>query len=156
MPEDESPRAGTTVLAAGLAALSVATSAATIGLAVANRSHLPDIDAADPIAIVLPLGFAAVGGLIAARRPHNPIGWLFLATAIFSGLQGVGDQYVRFALLTHPGYLPGSVWVLWAASSSTPLLFPSGIVAITLLVQHGDQVCVVVVHLNIALPYQPE
>ena len=134
MPEDESPRSGTTVLAACLAALAVATSAATIGLAVANRRHLPDIDAADPIAIVLPLGFAAVGGLIGARRPHNPIGWLFLATAIFSGLQGVGDQYVRFALLTHPGSLPGPVWVLWAASSSTPLLFPSGIVAITLLV----------------------
>jgi hypothetical protein len=134
MPEDESPRPGTTVLAAGLAALAVATSAATIGLAIANRRHLPNLDAADPIAIVLPLGFAAVGGLIAARRPHNPIGWLFLAIAIFSGLEGVGDQYVRFALLTHPGSLPGSVWVLWATSSSIPLLFPSGIVAITLLV----------------------
>jgi signal transduction histidine kinase len=133
MPEIESPRSGTTVLAAGLAALAVATSAATIGLAVANRSHVPDLDAADPIAIVLPLGFAAVGGLIAARRPHNPIGWLFLAIAIFSGLDGVGDQYVRYALLTHPGSLPGAVWVLWATGSSTPLLFPSGIVAVTLL-----------------------
>jgi signal transduction histidine kinase len=133
MPEKQSPRPGTTVLAAGLAALAVATSAASIGLAIANRRHLPNLDAADPIAIVLPLGFAAVGGLIAARRPHNPIGWLFLAIAIFSGMEGVGDQYVRFALLTHPGSLPGSVWVLWATGSSTPLLFPSGIVAITLL-----------------------
>src|SRR4029077_9565732 len=99
-----------------------------------NRSHIPNLDAADPIAIVLPLGYAAVGGLIAARPPHNPIGWLFLAIGIISGLQGVGDQYVRFALLTHPGSLPGSVWVLWASGASTPLLFPSGIVAITLLV----------------------
>jgi hypothetical protein len=121
------------VLAASLAALAVASSAATIGLAVANRSHVPDLDAADPIAIVLPLGFAAVGGLIAARRPHNPIGWLFLAIAILSGVEGVGDQYVRYALLTHPGSLPGAVWVLWAINSSTPLLFPSGIVPITLL-----------------------
>jgi signal transduction histidine kinase len=134
MPEDESPRPGTTVLAAGLAALAVAASAATIGLAVANRGSLPNLGAADPIAIVLPFGFAAVGGLVAARRPHNPIGWLFLAIAILSGLEGVGDQYVRFATLTHPGSPPGAVWVLWATSSSTPLLFPSGIVAITLLV----------------------
>jgi hypothetical protein len=134
MPEDESPRPGTTALAAGLAALAVATSAATLGLAVANRGSLLNLGAADPIAIVLPFGFAAVGGLVAARRPHNPIGWLFLAIAILSGLEGVGDQYVRFATLTHPGSLPGAVWVLWATGSSTPLLFPSGVVAITLLV----------------------
>jgi signal transduction histidine kinase len=137
MPGDESPHSGTSMLAAGLAAFAVATSAATIGLDIANRSHLPNLDAADPIAVVLPLGFAAVGGLIAARRPHNPIGWLFLAIAIFSGLEGVGDQYVRYALLTHPGSLPGAVWVLWAAGSSTPLLFPAGIVPITLLLLPG-------------------
>jgi signal transduction histidine kinase len=133
MQEDESSGRGSTALAVCLAALAVATSAATIVLAVANRRHLPDLDAADPIAIILPLGFAAVGGLVAARRRHNPIGWLFLAIALFTGLQGVGDQYVRYAVLTHPGSLPGAIWVLWATGSSTPLLFPSGIVAVTLL-----------------------
>jgi signal transduction histidine kinase len=134
MPEDESPHPATTALAAGLAAVAVATSAATIGLAIANRRYLPSLDAADPIAVVLPLGFAAVGGLIASRRPRNPIGWLFLAIATFSGLEGVGDQYVRYALLTHPGSLPGAVWVLWATVTASPLLFPAGIVPITLLV----------------------
>jgi signal transduction histidine kinase len=137
MPEEQKPHSGTTMLAIGLAAFAVATSAATIGLDIANLGHLPNLDAADPIAIVLPVGFAAVGGLIAARRPHNPVGWLFLAIAIFSGLEGVGDQYVRYALLTHPGSLPGAVWVLWAVGSSIPLLFPAGIVPITLLLLPG-------------------
>jgi signal transduction histidine kinase len=137
MPEEESPHSGTTMLAAGLAAFAVATSAATVGLAIANRSHIPNLGAADPIAVVLPLGYAAVGGLIAARRPHNPIGWLFLTIAIFSGLEGVGDQYARYALLTHPGSLPGAVWVLWAIGSATPLQFPAGIVPITLLLLPG-------------------
>jgi len=133
MPADRSPNRGTTVLAIGLAAVAVAGSAATITLAIANRRHLANLDAADPIAIVIPLGFAAVGGLIAARRPQNPIGWLFLAIAILSGLQGVGDQYVRYAVLTHPGSLPGAEWVLWATNVSTPLLFPTGVVGMTML-----------------------
>jgi signal transduction histidine kinase len=133
MPADRSPHRGTTVLAIGLAAVALAGSAATIALAIANRRHLANLDAADPIAIVVPLGFAAVGGLIAARRPQNPIGWLFLAIAIVSGLQGVGDQYVRYAELTHPGSLPGAEWVLWATNVSTPLLFPTGAVGMTIL-----------------------
>jgi signal transduction histidine kinase len=124
---------GMAVLAISLAVVAVATSAATIALAVLNRRYLPNLGAADPIAIVIPLGFAAVGGLVAARRPRNPIGWLFLAIAILSGLAGVGDQYVRYALLTHPGSLPGAMWVLWATDVSTPLLFPAGVVGITLL-----------------------
>ena len=133
MPADRSPHRGATVLAIGFAAVALAGSAATIALAIANRRHLANLDAADPIAIVIPLGFAAVGVLIAARRPQNPIGWLFLAIAILSGLQGVGDQYVRYALLTHPGSLPGAEWVLWATNVSTPLLFPTGVVGMTIL-----------------------
>jgi signal transduction histidine kinase len=133
MAASGSRRQGVAVLATSVALLAVATSAATIVLAVLNRRYITDLGNADPIAVVIPLGFAAMGGLIAARRPQNPIGWLFLAIAILSGLQGVGDQYVRYAELTHPGSLPGALWVLWANDASLPLLFPTGIVGITLL-----------------------
>ena len=32
------------------------------------------------------LAFAAVGALVASRRPRNSIGWLFLAFGLFTGL----------------------------------------------------------------------
>ncbi|MDQ2960640.1 MAG: hypothetical protein M3R48_06285, partial [Candidatus Dormibacteraeota bacterium] len=120
-------------LAAGLGIAAIASAATTVGLAIANRHSLPNLDYADPIGVVIPVGFAVVGGLVAARQPRNPIGWLFLAIALVTGLQGVGDQYARFALVTHPGSLPAAVWVLWLATWTTPLIFPAGAVTMTLL-----------------------
>ena len=74
-----------------------------------------------------------VGALVASRRPRNPVGWLFLVIAVVSALDGVGDQYARFAVVTHHGSLPGAVWALWIAGAIAPLLFPGGVVSLTLL-----------------------
>ena len=36
---------------------------------------------------------ALVGGLVASRKPLNPVGWFFLAGACIGGLQSVAGAY---------------------------------------------------------------
>jgi signal transduction histidine kinase len=125
--------ARTTALALGLGGLAVAAAAGTATLALVNRASLPDVDAADPTSIVVPIGIAVVGALVASRRPRNPTGWLFLFIAVVGGLQGVEDQYVRFALVTHPSSLPLVAWAAWLNSWTLYLIFPAGAVALFML-----------------------
>ncbi len=122
-----------TVLACSLAALSIAAAAATAAFAYLNRASLLNLDAADPISMVVPIGIAVVGALVAARHPANATGWLFLLTGLLTGAVGVEEQYARFALITHPGALPGAVWALWLNSWSLSLIFPTGAVLLLLL-----------------------
>ena len=60
--------------------------------------------------------FAIVGVLVASRRPRNPIGWLFLAFAVVAAFAVSADRYASYALVEHPGSLPGGAWVAWTAS----------------------------------------
>jgi len=130
----EDPRgARTTALALGLGALAVAAAAATASLAYLNRASLPNLDAADPTSIIIPIGIGVLGALVASRQPRNPTGWLFLFIAVLGGMQGVEDQYVRFALVTHPGSLPLVVWVAWLDTWGILPVFPAGGVALLLL-----------------------
>ncbi|MDQ6856464.1 MAG: hypothetical protein M3Z57_05265, partial [Candidatus Dormibacteraeota bacterium] len=123
----------TTALAIASGLLGVGTALGTAVLAYLNRQSLPNLDAADPISIVVPLGICGVGALVASRHPRNATGWLFLFAGIVGGLQGVEDQYARFALLTHAGGLPGGVWSLWLNSWSLALIYPCGAVALFFL-----------------------
>ncbi|HEY7925827.1 MAG TPA: sensor histidine kinase [Candidatus Dormibacteraeota bacterium] len=119
-------RSATRALALGAAVLGVAGSAATVALVIANSANIASFDAADPISIVMPLTFAAVGGLIAIRHPRNPTGWLFLFIGVVEGLSGVADQYARLALITRPGALPGGQWALWFGNSTFGVVWPVG------------------------------
>jgi hypothetical protein len=60
--------------------------------------------------------FAVVGALVASRRPRNPVGWLFLAFAVVAAFTASADRYASYALVEHPGSLPGGDWVAWLAS----------------------------------------
>jgi hypothetical protein len=42
------------------------------------------------------LVFAAVGGLVAARHPRNPIGWIFLAASVAAGLGALAHAYAQY------------------------------------------------------------
>jgi signal transduction histidine kinase len=123
----------TTALAYGLAALALTAVVATVTLAVLNRSTFPNLDAADPTTIFIPIGIAALGTLVASREPRNPTGWLLLFIALVSAFSGVADQYVRYALLTHPGSLPGAVGVDVVSSSASYAIYPAGAVALLML-----------------------
>jgi hypothetical protein len=77
--------------------------------------------------------FATVGAVIAARRPENPIGWLFLAVPLLTGLANTSGGYIELA--TERG-LGGAVAVAvafgwtWLAALGVAaviiLLFPDG------------------------------
>jgi signal transduction histidine kinase len=82
------------------------------------------------------MGFATIGSVVAVRHQRNPIGWLFLLTAI--GFAGVpfAEEYAVRGLVTARGSLPGVAWIafpsdyLWTASIGLIilafLLFPDG------------------------------
>ncbi|MDQ2960864.1 MAG: hypothetical protein M3R48_07420, partial [Candidatus Dormibacteraeota bacterium] len=122
-----------TGLALGIAVVAIGAAVATAVLAVVNRRSLPNLDGADPIAIIVPLGLTAVGYLVATRQPRNPTGWLFLGIALLSALQGAEDQYARFALVTNHS-VPGGVWADWLSSWAISFVFPTGGVALLLVV----------------------
>lgn len=80
--------------------------------------------------------FATVGAFVAARRPYNPVGWLFIAFGAAATIRFTGSQYATYALLTHPGSLPGGDFIasfavhLWHPGLGflvfSFLLFPDG------------------------------
>ena len=122
-----------TLLALGAALVAVACALATAVLAVANSSTLSSFDAADPIGMIMPVTFAAVGVLVATRQPRNATGWLFLFIAVVEGVSSVADQYAHLALVTHPGGLPGAQWALWFTNWSFALVWPAGAAAMLLM-----------------------
>src|ERR671912_458050 len=129
-------------LAWSLCLLCVALAVAGLILALLNGLTLGEIFLAwsgPPVATLLTqiVSFSVVGALIASHRPENPIGWLFLAAALFYGIQIPGEEYAVYALLTNPGSLPLGAelaWLtdwIWAPGFGIilvflPLLFPDG------------------------------
>ena len=82
------------------------------------------------------MAFLIVGALIAARRPSNPIGWIYLVAALlisFGGTGNVSEQYAYYALVGHPGSLPAPEWMLWAGQVMLSIAFP-GLLFFSLLV----------------------
>jgi hypothetical protein len=106
--------------------LTLAWIACAIALAVLNNS---DVTAA----VIFPLALtvsAVVGGLVASRRPQNPVGWFFLGSAGCFALAEVAAGYASYGL---PGaqamawllswlWLPGVTLLL----CFLPLYFPDG------------------------------
>jgi len=81
--------------------------------------------------------FAAVGALLVAKRPDNPIGWIMSANALIVGIFPACESYAAYVMSTsgHPDAL--AVFGVWANSwywylllaltfVYLPLLFPDG------------------------------
>jgi hypothetical protein len=66
--------------------------------------------------IVIPVSCSTVGVIIASRRPHHPIGWLFCAVGLLAGVNHLCGEYAIYALLTQPDSLPGGRAAAWIAS----------------------------------------
>jgi MFS family permease len=108
----------------------VLASVATLGSIVLAFGH-PDL-----IAYVV-LGawvvfLALLGTLVAVRRPENPIGWLFLASATFIALSSLAQSWVESSP-TFGGFTMITAWLtLWLAVPGFAifvwvfLLFPTG------------------------------
>ena len=83
-----------------------------------------------PLVLVL-VGYATVGALVASRQPANAVGWLLLVAALALSVSVVGDNYV--VTMSNPGYVAVAwltswlVYVGWAiVVVFLPLCFPSG------------------------------
>jgi hypothetical protein len=85
----------------------------------------------------LAVSFSTVGAVVAARRPRNPLGWIFLAVGLSQSLDSFDTEYARYALVTRPGSLPGGAAMGWLAlwtwapggsliATLSLLLFPTG------------------------------
>jgi hypothetical protein len=98
------------------------------------------LNGTDVYAVSFPLSLTAsavVGGLVASRRPENPIGWFFLGGAVCYAFVAFAGGYATYELLTAPGALPGARAVAWPLSwlwvpgvmlllFFVPLYFPDG------------------------------
>ena len=93
------------------------------------------------LVILLPLATGAiawstVGAVVASRRPENAVGWILWAMGLLSGVALFAGQYATYALLVHPGSLPGGelvgllsswIWVpIIGLLIFLLLLFPNG------------------------------
>jgi hypothetical protein len=90
---------------------------------------------AQAINVVGTIGAPVLGGLVASRRPGNPIGWIWLGIGLGFALSSFGGSYATYAL--GPGSLPapktlgtlvaGVGWVVaFALLALALLLFPTG------------------------------
>ena len=120
-------------LALALTAASVALAAgAVVCLALSWDAPLPDSWGFRGYSIIHAVGFTAVGGIVALRRPANPIGWLLLGAGFVSALGAFGLEYGVYAIVGRPTSLPGGVFGAWLGSW-TWVLFIAGILPLLLL-----------------------
>jgi signal transduction histidine kinase len=100
-------RPGTRVLAWSLAGLAPLVMAGGLVLLVFNaRVMSPTRIAAYGFATVAVVVYAGIGGLIAARLPRNPIGWLLSLLGLALAVSLFLEQYGLRGLATAPGSLP--------------------------------------------------
>jgi hypothetical protein len=121
-------------LAWALWALAVALTAIGLGFLVLNGStRTPNSIGSPPLDgafAVITLAFPTVGLLIASRRPGNLIGWLFLATGVFSALEEALLGWSTYTLLEEPRALPAGAAV---AVLAEVMWFPTLVLGTTLL-----------------------
>jgi hypothetical protein len=118
------------VLAWAVAAVSVAGFIAAWVLAARNRNLLDLSADFGPDRFLA--AYAVVGGVVAARRPSNPIGWFLLGVGLVTACRGLAGEYALYALAGSARPAAG-VWAAWFVNWSLILLFPGGLVTFLLL-----------------------
>ena len=84
--------------------------ATTATLVVMNRSAIHSFDDLDTQEVIIPIGFAVIGAILASRRSRNPVGWIFLGIAFFVAVAGIATQYTLRSTRISP--LPATSWVV--------------------------------------------
>jgi hypothetical protein len=113
-------------LAWALAGLTVLTLAAGFWLAELVWSTGWEPRPSNAIAIVgavilVTVSAAAVGAVLASRRPRHPVGWLLLGVGLALNVSLLVQSYVKYGLLARPGSLPGARYLAGFAYSTVPI-----------------------------------
>ena len=82
------------------------------GVVFSVLNHAAVVELDDTMALAF-IGFAVIGLVLALRQPRNPIGWIFLVVGAGFGAEGFAEEYIAYTLVTHPGALPGGLYVAW-------------------------------------------
>jgi hypothetical protein len=88
----------------------------TIGLIIAltffENLNDPSTLISDLFGKLVQFAFATVGLLIASRRSENLIGWVVVVGTLLSAAAGFVLEYAVYGLITAPGFVPVSPWVV--------------------------------------------
>ena len=94
---------------AGLAVLGLAAGARLAGLmAAADRSGAQGLGPVVVPVVLATVSAAAVGALLASRRPRHPVGWLLLGIGLGLAANVLVEPYVKYGLLVRSGSLPAA------------------------------------------------
>lgn len=115
------------VLTAGLLAIPIGSA---VLVAPPSESYIPTTAAA----ILAMAAYSPVGGLIALRRPGNPIGWIFLVVGLAWALMLAANTYLTYGLVSEAVLPSTDVAILvthsWIVSALfiplAVILFPEG------------------------------
>jgi hypothetical protein len=126
-------------LAWSMCALTLALTPLSLLLLVLGLSHsdVPHFRYWEAVDAVIAPSFSTVGAVIVSRSsPKNPIGWLFCAAGLSTGVSQFSAQYAIYAVLAAPGSLPAGYAAAWIFSwlpfpqlglaTFLLLLFPNG------------------------------
>jgi hypothetical protein len=125
---------------AGLVATIVlaALAAAFLGL---TRSTPVDFDGPSRLLDVALLtgavAFAAVGALVLLRRPGNSVAWIFLAMGLLMAGTVFAQEFAVYAILAHPGSVPGGATAAWFQSWSFLSCLTTGLGLLMLVFPDG-------------------
>ena len=129
---------GPGLIAAGTAAAVVATVILSLLIWIARgMADMPVSYGRTPIGVLglvlSPICYAAVGGILGARLPRNPIGWLFLLMSVSLGIMLPVNLLVTSA---HDSLHPAAATVVWLAwlrtTFGTPVVLSVAVVAVQL------------------------
>jgi hypothetical protein len=109
---------------AGLTVLSLVPAAWLLSLVWFEGSPeaAPTLVTVGPVTLAV-VSAAAVGALVASRRPAHPVGWLLLGVGLAVAVNVLIEPYVKYGLVDRPGSLP-------AARSLVPFLYSFFFVAL--------------------------
>lgn len=137
-PAASPQRPGVAVRLFAWAVVPVYVAGITCYLLLAARLGDAGLDAAEGVPLVVGFFvFAAMGALLVARRPRNPVGWLMTGSALLLAVAPAGDTYAAWVMTTRGspdalavvgGWLQSWYWfvLLGVVFVYLPLLFPDG------------------------------
>ena len=103
-----------TLLAWTTCALALVLIACILVMTFLNSGDLFDVNFA-----IVGVSSTIVGAAVASRRPANPVGWLFLGSALSSAIRVLAGEYAVYGIATNPGALPLPHALAWLSNTMT-------------------------------------